>query len=100
MEGWNRVNRLFFSVNGKYTDCSAPGAARLNFGSKTLMPETTLARPGIVKAVWLSYCPTLLLLKFKKNKNELEQIKENKKADIYVYLEIKMITFQQSLGKC
>ena len=35
----------------------------LNFGSKTLMPDTTRQSPGMVNAVWLSYCPGLSLLK-------------------------------------
>ena len=40
----------------------------LNFGSKTLIPETTLQRPGIVNDMWLSYCPGLFLLKRGKRK--------------------------------
>lgn len=34
----------------------------LNFGSNTLMPETTRQSPGMVNAEWLSYCPGRSLL--------------------------------------
>lgn len=42
---------------------SAPGETMLNLGSKTSIPWTTLYSPGMVKAVWLSYWPTVSLLK-------------------------------------
>lgn len=56
------MNLRSCEVKGKYIESSAPGAAMLNLGSKTLMPETTLYSPGSVKLMWLSYCPALSLL--------------------------------------
>lgn len=44
---------------------SAPGETMLNLGSKTSMPWTTRYSPGRVKPVWLSYCPTWFLLKWR-----------------------------------
>lgn len=46
----------------------------LNFGSNTLMPETTLQSPGSVNAVWLSYCPGLSLLQEQSNLYETNLI--------------------------
>jgi len=65
-------------VYGKYMDMSAPGETILNFGSKTSIPWTTRYKPGRVKAVWLSYCPTVFLLrKRKKQLNKYEHLPAN-----------------------
>ena len=57
----------------------------LNCGSKTSMPCKTLYNPGIVKAIGLSYCPTVSLMKKKKETKKAMIIRGNKMQRLISY---------------